>query len=323
VFGLIALCVTVLLALPFCYRWILGFWPPDLSGCTRMDIRYYPSTLDYVAPGIGGQSLFSRAEKTYLESLETFTTKDEERIKAFALDLSLGSYNGRARSKPSYIPSVYVTCYRNEKHLLSFYVYVRTVITEHKRMFRYPIGLPNLEIIEPPEIRQFKLRSDCARNMGALRSTGLLWHRKVSSYPEPNKWCDAIVQFCRNQYNIRDGVKMRRFTEEWISKAFVCPSVRERVYEEISQSETNETNSPEQPIPLLECHYAMNTNCEPNSPPDTVLLFETKAGWNQHGGPEELFTFDNHDPKGGCVLLNDGTVKFIRTKEELQQLRWK
>ena len=53
-----------------------------------------------------------------------------------------------------------------------------------------------------------------------------------------------------------------------------------------------------------------------------VLLFETKAGWNQHGGPE-LFTFDNHEPKGGCVLLNDGTVKFIRTEEELQKLRWK
>ena len=58
------------------------------------------------------------------------------------------------------------------------------------------------------------------------------------------------------------------------------------------------------------------------SPPDTVLLFETKGGWNQNGGPE-LFTFDNHDPKGGCVLLNDATVKLIRTKEELQQLRWK
>jgi hypothetical protein len=53
-----------------------------------------------------------------------------------------------------------------------------------------------------------------------------------------------------------------------------------------------------------------------------VLLFETRVGWNQHGGPE-VFTFDNHDPKGGCILLNDGTVKFIRTKEELQQLRWK
>ena len=35
-----------------------------------------------------------------------------------------------------------------------------------------------------------------------------------------------------------------------------------------------------------------------------------------------LFTFDNHDPKGGCVLLNDGTVWFIRTEEKLKQLRW-
>ena len=40
------------------------------------------------------------------------------------------------------------------------------------------------------------------------------------------------------------------------------------------------------------------------------------------GGPE-LFTFDNHDPKGGLVRLNDGTVRFIRTEEELKRLRWK
>ena len=74
----------------------------------------------------------------------------------------------------------------------------------------------------------------------------------------------------------------------------------------------------------------MNPNCGPDSPPDMVLLFETKAGWNQHGGLE-LFTFDNHDPKGGCVLLNDGnlygvaspTIRFIRTKEELNALKWK
>jgi len=70
------------------------------------------------------------------------------------------------------------------------------------------------------------------------------------------------------------------------------------------------------------CHYAMNPNCDPNSAPDMVLLFETKAGWNQHGGLE-LFTFGNHEPKGGCVLLVDGTVKFIRTEEELHALRWR
>jgi hypothetical protein len=68
-------------------------------------------------------------------------------------------------------------------------------------------------------------------------------------------------------------------------------------------------------------NYAMNPNCRHNSSPDTVLLFETETGWNQHGGPD-LFAFDNHDPRGGLVLLNDGTVKFIRTKEELKQLRW-
>ena len=169
---------------------------------------------------------------------------------------------------------------------------------------------------------QFKLRHDCARNMGGLHATGPLLRRKVNSYPEPNQWCDAIVQFCRNQYAVRDGVKMRRFTEEYISEIFTCPSVRERIYEENSQSETNDLNSQEQTVPLLECHYAMNNNCEPNSPLDMVLLFETKAGWNQNGGPE-LFNFDNHDPKGGCVLLNDGMVKFIRTKEEFQQLQWK
>ena len=77
------------------------------------------------------------------------------------------------------------------------------------------------------------------------------------------------------------------------------------------------------PVSILgRCHYAVNPNCEPDSAGDVVLLFETKAGWNQHGGPE-LFAFDNHDPKGGCVLLNDGTVKFIRTPAELQALRWK
>jgi hypothetical protein len=66
----------------------------------------------------------------------------------------------------------------------------------------------------------------------------------------------------------------------------------------------------------------MNPHCEPNSPPDMVFLFETKAGWNQHGGPE-LFTFDHHEPRGGNVELKDSTVKFIRAEKELQQLRWK
>ncbi len=102
------------------------------------------------------------------------------------------------------------------------------------------------------------------------------------AYPVASQWCDSIIQ--RGRAN---------------SGRLICPSVRDG-----------------------RCHYAMNSNCEPDSPSDMVLLFEAKAGWNQRGGPE-LFTFDNHDPKGGCVLLNDGTVKFVRIEEELHALRWK
>lgn len=44
---------------------------------------------------------------------------------------------------------------------------------------------------------------------------------------------------------------------------------------------------------------------------------------NQHEKKSRIGIVDNHDPKNDFVLLNDGTVKFIRTEEELHQLRWK
>jgi prepilin-type processing-associated H-X9-DG protein len=65
----------------------------------------------------------------------------------------------------------------------------------------------------------------------------------------------------------------------------------------------------------------MNPDCEPNSPADLVLLFETKGGWNQYGGPE-LLTLDNHKGEGANVLFNDGHVKFIKP-DEVGKLKWK
>ena len=66
------------------------------------------------------------------------------------------------------------------------------------------------------------------------------------------------------------------------------------------------------------CHYAMNPNCEPNSPPDTVLLFESKGGWNQHGGPEFL-TFDNHVSKIRLMsVYNNGGIKLIKPERSRQ-----
>jgi hypothetical protein len=77
------------------------------------------------------------------------------------------------------------------------------------------------------------------------------------------------------------------------------------------------------PIPKNKrCYYAMNPNCEPNSPADVVLLFETKGGWDKSGGPE-LLSMENHR-WGLChVLLNDGTVERINKTEKLKDLKWK
>ncbi|MDI6448836.1 hypothetical protein [Anaerobaca lacustris] len=83
-----------------------------------------------------------------------------------------------------------------------------------------------------------------------------------------------------------------------------------------------EAGASSQPVDIWISDYAMNPNCRGDSPKDMVFLFESRPGWNQHGGPE-LFAFDHHDPKGGCVLLNDGTVRFIRTERELHALRWR
>ncbi|GAH34158.1 unnamed protein product, partial [marine sediment metagenome] len=78
------------------------------------------------------------------------------------------------------------------------------------------------------------------------------------------------------------------------------------------------------------CSYAINPNCEPNSPPDMVLLFETKGGWNQHGGTEIVST-ENHPYERdsfwgykitGCnILFNDGHVEFVRL-EQIGDLKW-
>jgi hypothetical protein len=290
VFILFVLSLLLCVVLLFCPGCLPDRSPPDLSNCTRIEIRYTRSTLDYFLPSSDIQdTVLSPKEKAYIKSIEFFTVNDPERIKAFAHDVSMGSYGGRMwGSRIDAGMPVLVKCYRDNEHIISFTVFSNLIITKNGRIFKYPRGLPNLEIIEPPEMQPFKLRFRCGLNMQTIYTSGPLYQKKVSSYPEPAEWCDAVMEG-RKHY----------LSEERMTGHFKCPSAGEG-----------------------KCHYAMNPNCKPNSPPDTVLLFETKAGWNQHGGPE-LFTFDNHNPKGGCVLLNDGTVKFIRTKEELQQLRWK
>lgn len=104
-------------------------------------------------------------------------------------------------------------------------------------------------------------------------------------YPTSDKWCDLLVE------NYRVDTKI-----------FICRSA-------LGKGDKGR------------CHYALNPDCEPNSPPDMVLLFETKGGWNQFGGPE-ILTTENHNGKGCNVLFNDGRVEFVK-KEQIGKLKWK
>jgi prepilin-type processing-associated H-X9-DG protein len=62
------------------------------------------------------------------------------------------------------------------------------------------------------------------------------------------------------------------------------------------------------------CNYAINPDAKPGSSGGTMLLFETKDGWNQSGGLE-LLANENHRGEGSNVLFCDGHVEFIEAND--------
>jgi len=282
--------------------------PPDLTSCTGLEIRWPRGVAEFFLPdGAIRQGILDPDEKEYIQSLEPYRVTDAQRIRALADVVAQGTYVGRIHGSPSYSTPVHITCYRGNTRLTSFTIYGDVIAVADGGEFQYPPERLDERIVEEPvELRPFEYRYQCARNLEVLKGAAGLFSKRAKEFPAPNKWSDAVLKALK--------------AEKW----FICPAVQTGNGKGHSQRTTEVTNvdGARQEARLLESTYAMNPDCGPGSPPDTVLLFETKTGWNQHGGPE-LFTFDNHDPKGGLVLLKDGTVKFIRTEEELKQLRWK
>ena len=139
----------------------------------------------------------------------------------------------------------------------------------------------------PPEPRRSSFERLCSHNLHQL---GLLLKMYSDEggrqYPTAERWNDLL-----KEYVLAKG-------ETWNDERFVCPKVESREG----------------------CSYALNPNVEPNSPRNTVLMFESWDGWNQYGGAE-LLCFDNHQGQWCNVLLNDYSVKRVKP-EEIGQLRW-
>lgn len=127
-------------------------------------------------------------------------------------------------------------------------------------------------------------RWNCGLNLNTIYKDLLVYAIDCDyEYPTANKWCDLLLAHPTHSFVV--------------SVSFRCPAHKNH-----------------------KCSYAMNPNCEPNSPGDMVLLFETKDGWNQFGGPQ-LLTFDNHGGKGCNILFNDGHIEFIRPSQA-SKLKW-
>jgi len=277
--------------------------PPDLSRCTHLEILLY-SDIFYRFGGVNCpyESFFSAAETEYLKSLSKVVIDDKEIIRRIARAVSSGTYKV---SNTEYIElgtynfiipryaifDLLIEGYRNDESISKFTICKPSFILtlENKKFKLLYDEFPQIYyLLISEKTKPLVYRMLCGTVLRSLKK--YFSSESFNSYPLPTEWCDTII---------RDITPEREIGEIRIKRLLMCPSSGQG-----------------------KCHYAMNPNCKPDSPPDMVLLFETKAGWNQHGG-SELFTFDNHDPKGGCVLLNNGTVKFIRTKEELNNLRWK
>lgn len=299
--------------------------PPDLSECTRLEIQCPFNNPMLYFGFLRYEDIFNAQEKEFIHSCNTWVVKDVNVIKAFADDIGKGVSYGLKKGETS--PGLKIICYRGDTRIKTLEVFHERVTVDYIFEFRYPRNLPDTKILEPQKIQGFKPRFWCADSLRGLFShvsSSKKSKRDVSNFG-PDIWCDAVVEYLRqNRIKRGDEPWRRTYSDLLIAKMFRCPNNIEIAVTNVNEpgDRVEDTNSIDKEIQSWVSDYAMNPNCKEDSPDDMVFLFEAKAGWNQHGGPE-LFTFDNHDPRGGCVLFNDHTIKFIRTEEELHNLRWK
>jgi hypothetical protein len=137
----------------------------------------------------------------------------------------------------------------------------------------------------------------CLTNFIEMGKAMRIYASDYNKYPEPNQWCDLLLK--------HGHVRLEHF---------VCPSL-------ILTCPYTGRIILYRPLPKTgRCHFAMNPDCKLDSPRDVVLLFETKEGWNQFGGPE-LLAPENHEGRGCIILFNDGHVYFENVKS-IPELNW-
>jgi len=173
-----------------------------------------------------------------------------------------------------------------------------------------------------------KLSSIAARaqyrgNLRILFTAMRVYANDYGQYPRREEWCDLLVDY--NMAGMREDL-------------LYCDAAGDPLHY-FTSDPNKEPNFPVDVVFLEEhtapdgqrryayrvkwSHYALNPNAKPNGPSDIVLLFSSKGGWNQFGGPE-ILNSENHLSRGrrGCyILFNDGRVKWVKAKD-IGKLNW-
>jgi hypothetical protein len=148
-------------------------------------------------------------------------------------------------------------------------------------------SIPVMAAMMLPALARAKQRAEtinCVNNMKQLALGVKLYAQSHNGqFPPAATWCDAIQSSVSSP------------------KVFQCPS-----------------------DPGLRCAYAFNAKLdgkkENEIDPQTVLLFESDAGWNASGGPGELKPH-KHSARTVSVALVNGAVMQI-PRSQLSTLRW-
>lgn len=140
-------------------------------------------------------------------------------------------------------------------------------------------------LASPPDRRELGYQVKCHVGLKSLRLVFELYADEFDgSLPSVESWCDALGKYM-------------------LPEMLVCPG-----------SNAKEGQS----------SYAMNEFLDGKKlaelPPDLVLLFESKPGWNKDGGLE-ILTTENHEGECCNVLFADGRVEFIKA-DSRSELKW-
>jgi len=129
----------------------------------------------------------------------------------------------------------------------------------------------------------FNPEHGCRGRLGGLGCAMKQYAEKhQGKLPLQSNWCDILI----------DEISLAPIN-------FICPGVKNKSYS-----------------------YALNKNVIglDKIPDDVVILFDSKPGRNQVGGPE-LLAPENHKGKGCNILFGNFEAKFIE-KEKFSELKW-